>query len=200
MKLLGVLTLAALAFAEILEEDDILIVDDANLSEFMTTHPNILIEFYAPWCGHCKALAPEYAKAAARLKKNDPPIYIGKNDGDANKGFRQKVSIQGFPTLVYFEDAEPTPGPTGRTADEIVSWVLRKNGIYYTELKTKEEAQEFLENNKIAVLFHAKKDSAEFKNFKAIAEAFEHSFYAFVSNEGLASEYNIKKPGLSIIK
>jgi len=52
--------------------------------------------------GHCKALAPEYVKAAERLAKNDPPYHIAKVDATANTKLAQRFEIKGYPTLYFF--------------------------------------------------------------------------------------------------
>jgi thiol-disulfide isomerase/thioredoxin len=83
LSLLAVLLISA--FAVIDTEDEVLIATNDNIDEILSTWPSILIEFYAPWCGHCKKLAPEYAAAASRLKEYDPPIRIAKCDATVNQ-------------------------------------------------------------------------------------------------------------------
>ena len=62
------------------EENDVLVLTNDDFDLALSTFDTLLVEFYAPWCGHCKNLAPEYEQAAAALRKHDPPLRIAKVD------------------------------------------------------------------------------------------------------------------------
>jgi len=62
---------------------------------------DVFVEFYAPWCGHCKQLAPTWEKLAA-IYKYEPNVVIANVDADAHRDIGTKYDVSGFPTLVYY--------------------------------------------------------------------------------------------------
>ncbi|XP_071554756.1 protein disulfide-isomerase A6 homolog [Temnothorax nylanderi] len=87
-----------------------------------------LVEFYAPWCGHCKNLAPEWAAAATELKGK---VKLGALDATVNTLKASKYEIKGYPTIKFFapgkKDADSVQDfDGGRTSGDIVNWALEK--------------------------------------------------------------------------
>lgn len=117
------------AEAEVKVEKDVLVLTDANFDEQIAKHSSgLLVEFYAPWCGHCQQLEPEYAKAAKTLGEMTPPRFLAKVDATKEEKSAKRFNVEGFPTLKWFVDGKDSEYGGGRTADSIVSWIKKKTG------------------------------------------------------------------------
>jgi len=93
----------------------------SNFDQHLKDNKYTLVEFYAPWCGHCKKLAPEYEKAADNVGATG--ITLGKVDATEEKDLASKYNIKGFPTMVWFEEGKEVEYDGGRTADTITEWI-----------------------------------------------------------------------------
>merc|ERR1711970_1697253 len=136
---------ASLALAEISKEEGVLVLTNDNFQEALDTNEYILVEFYAPWCGHCKALAPEYAKAAGILAEKESSIKLGKVDATEESSIAEKFEVRGYPTLKFFKNGKAMEYGGGRTADTIVSWVEKKTGPPAKTLAPLEDHKRILE-------------------------------------------------------
>jgi protein disulfide-isomerase A6 len=90
-----------------------------------------LVEFFAPWCGHCKNLAPTYEELATQFQHAADKVTVAKVDADNHKELGKKYEVQGFPTLKWFDgkSKKPEEYDGGRDLESLASWITKKTGI-----------------------------------------------------------------------
>ncbi|KAF8529165.1 protein disulfide isomerase [Hysterangium stoloniferum] len=150
------------------EGSDVLDLDAANFDTTVNPEALILVEFFAPWCGHCKALAPEYEQAATALKGKSIPI--AKVDCVEQADLCQKHGVQGYPTIKVFRNGTPTDYNGPRKADGIVSYMV-KQSLPAVSTVTVGNHEEFTHADRIvAVAYVSETSDAPAPSFSAVAE------------------------------
>ncbi|XP_076282256.1 protein disulfide-isomerase A6 homolog CaBP1 isoform X2 [Lasioglossum baleicum] len=111
------------------DSKDVIELTDENFDKIVMNSEDMwLVEFYAPWCGHCKNLAPIWASAATELKGK---VKLGALDATINKVKASQYEIRGYPTIKYFAPGKKSFDSVqeydgGRTSSDIVSWAIEK--------------------------------------------------------------------------
>ncbi|XP_017330169.1 protein disulfide-isomerase A3 [Ictalurus punctatus] len=186
--------------AGVARASDVLEFTDDDFESRIGDHDLVLVEFFAPWCGHCKRLAPEYEAAATRLKGIVP---LAKVDCTANSNVCGKYGVSGYPTLKIFRDGEESGAYDGpRTADGIVSHLKKQAGPASVELKSEEEFRKFIGDRDASVVgFFADAGSAAQGEFLKSASALRESYrFAHTNTEELLKKHNIDEEGVILFR
>jgi len=192
---------AMMAVAEITKEEGVLVLTVDNFQEALDSSEFILVEFYAPWCGHCKALAPEFAKAAGILAEKDSPIKLGKLDATEEGAIAEKFEVRGYPTLKFFKNGKPMEYGGGRTADTIVSWVEKKTGPAATTIASLDEAKAFVEGKSVAIIGFFKDETTDAaKAFLASAGTMDDFQFGITGDDAVFAEYGIDGEAVLLLK
>ncbi|RCH82145.1 hypothetical protein CU098_000237, partial [Rhizopus stolonifer] len=115
-------------------DGNVVVLTDSNFKSVIDGSRPALVEFYAPWCGHCKNLAPTYAQLGDAFASQKDKVIIAKIDADKHRDTGAWFGVQGFPTLKWIpqgvsgpEGAEQYKG--GRDLNSLASFIKEKTGI-----------------------------------------------------------------------
>ncbi len=101
----------------------------------MLNFTHVCSNFYiVAWCGHCKSLEPEYAKAATILREQKPNVRLAKVDATIETILAEKFQIEGYPTLKLIINGSVHEYQGGREASEIVEYLIKRTGTFFNKL------------------------------------------------------------------
>lgn len=110
--------------------DHVVDLNNDNFDTYvMDPKKNVLVEFYAPWCGHCKNLAPTYEKVAEAFQ-SEPNCVVAKVDADKEKELGKRFGVSGFPTIKFYssDNKEGAEYSSGRSEQDFIDYLNEKCG------------------------------------------------------------------------
>ncbi|KAM4631707.1 protein disulfide-isomerase A2 [Discoglossus pictus] len=189
---------------ELLEEDDVLVLNEKNFDKALSSYKYLLVEFYAPWCGHCQTLAPEYTKAAGILKNQTTELRLAKVDATEAKDLSTEFDVSGYPTIKFFKDGNRTGHIDfggRRDADGFVKWMLRRLGPPAEILDSDSSAEKFVSTHEYSVIgFFKDPSNDDVKIFYDVADGAEDFQFALAHKEELFKKFGVTEDTVLFFK
>ncbi|KAJ2365898.1 protein disulfide-isomerase precursor, partial [Coemansia sp. RSA 2611] len=180
-------------------KSDVKVLTTETFKEWTAAQKLALVEFYAPWCGHCKALAPEYEKAATALK--DKEISLAKVDCTEEQALCEEMEIPGFPSLKVFKDGNHAAYNGTRKEAGIVSYMRKQLLPPLSEIDAA-NFDKFTKDDRVVVMgFVEDSDSDEYSVLDTLAKELRDEFtFGVVTDSELAKKHGVKVPGVVVYK
>ncbi|XP_030756821.1 protein disulfide-isomerase A5 [Sitophilus oryzae] len=105
------------------KDNEIVHLTTTNFDTVLKDEASVLIMFYAPWCGHCKKMKPEYEKAASEMKIAGIPGVLAAVDATKEPNIASNYNVKGYPTILYFSYGEKLYDVNVREAQKIVEFM-----------------------------------------------------------------------------
>ncbi|ORX50846.1 protein disulfide isomerase, partial [Hesseltinella vesiculosa] len=173
------------------DDSHVLSLTTADFKKNVEGQDLMLVEFFAPWCGHCKALAPEYEKAATDLKDK---IALAKVDCTENQDVCQEYGVQGYPTLKVFRQGEASEYKGSRQHEGIVSY-MKKQALPSVSVLDAESITEFKDSDRMVMVAYVDAEDKETReSFDTLAERLRDDYlFGVVTDKDVAKQQEVEE-------
>ncbi|KAF7795266.1 hypothetical protein EIP86_006419 [Pleurotus ostreatoroseus] len=190
---------ALLALAGLVAASDVIDLTPDNFDEIVKPEALMLVEFFAPWCGHCKALAPHYEEAATTLKERG--LKLAKVNCVDEADLCQANEIKGYPTVRVYRHGEFSDYPGPRKADSIIGYMIKQSLPAVNEVTTG-TFDEFKKADKVvAVAFLNNVNDEPAAEFNATAEKHRDDLlFGVATDKEVHEAAGVKAPALVLYR
>ena len=168
----------------------------AALKQALQQHKYLLVDFMAPWCGHCQQLAPEFLRAAEELGDMQSDLRLAEVDVTQHSSVQAEYGIAGFPTLKWFVNGkESRLTVEARSAEELVAFCTKN-----TEdgpVASTEKLKLYLAQYPFVAVAYLRGEEGE--HFEALSEAeteMTHLQFVYIINATISEEMNAAVPSI----
>lgn len=195
-----VVVLALLSCVSAYELDgDVLVLGGSDFDNAVKEYEFLLAEFYAPWCGHCKTLAPEYSKAATALK-DLLNVKLAKIDATVHSELASGLKVSGYPTLFFYVNGKKLDYEGPRDAAGIVNWLKKKTGPSTTTITSEADLTKLKGENDAVALFYGAEGSDATKLYLSLASTSDDTAFGLTHDASVAAKFSLPLNTLLIVK
>ena len=169
----------------------------SNFNSFLNDHPIVFVKFYAPWCGHCKKMTPEYQRLVLRTSSQKNGIPVVKVDATKEQDLATKYGIKGYPMLKLFKNGEIIDYKGPRVETYMYNFIMRESGDLVKQINSREELQEFQKNTLAVLYVLSEHNQTALDELTEMAKNMPDMLFAYSVNSehlnilGLKGKYNV---------
>ncbi|XP_042725292.1 protein disulfide-isomerase TMX3 isoform X5 [Lagopus leucura] len=147
-----------------------------------------LVDFYAPWCGHCKKLEPVWNEVGIEMKNMGSPVRVGKMDATSFSSIASEFGVRGYPTIKLLKGdlAYNYRGP--RTKDDIIEFANRVAGPLIRPLPSQHMFEHVRKRHRVFFIYVGGESPLKEKYIEVASELIVYTYF-FSASEDVLPEY-----------
>ncbi|XDA88485.1 hypothetical protein R6Z07F_018134 [Ovis aries] len=160
-----------------------------------------LVDFYAPWCGHCKKLEPIWNEVGLEMKSIGSPVKVGKMDATSYSSIASEFGVRGYPTIKLLKGdlAYNYRGP--RTKDDIIEFAHRVSGALIRPLPSQQMFEHMQKRHRVFFVYIGGESPLKEKYIDAASELIVYTYFFSASEEVVPAYVTLKEmPAVLVFK